>query len=78
LRETIAWSHRLLDASEQQLFQRLSVFVDGCTLQAIEAMYGALGDGSGAEQVLDGVASLIDKSLLKQIEQGATMQRRAR
>src|SRR5207253_3657945 len=38
LRNTIAWSYQLLDAQEQRLFQRLSVFVGGCTLEAVEAI----------------------------------------
>jgi predicted ATPase/class 3 adenylate cyclase/DNA-binding CsgD family transcriptional regulator len=67
LRNTIAWSYNLLDADEQRLFMRLSVFAGGCTLEAIEAICSTLGDK--AEPVLDAVASLIDKSLLQQIEQ---------
>ena len=70
LRNTIEWSYNLLDAQEQRLFRRFSVFVGGCTLQAIEAICAALGDGDGEGQVLDKVASLIDKSLLQQTEQG--------
>jgi predicted ATPase/class 3 adenylate cyclase len=66
LRNTIAWSYELLDASEQQLFRRLSVFAGGCTLEAIEAVCTALPDGAG--QVVEGVASLLDKSLLQQTE----------
>ena len=66
LRNTIAWSYHLLDAAEQRLFQRLSVFVGGCTLEAIEATCAALHEE--ASQVLDGVASLLDKSLLQQAE----------
>jgi predicted ATPase/serine/threonine protein kinase/DNA-binding CsgD family transcriptional regulator len=69
LRNTIAWSYNLLNAEEQRLFRRLSVFVDGCTLQAIEAVCTALADSNGGTQVLDGIASLIDKSLLQQTEQ---------
>jgi predicted ATPase len=67
LRNTIEWSYQLLDAYEQQIFQRLSVFVGGCTLQAIEAVCTELNGEAG--QVLDGIAALIDKSLLQQIEQ---------
>jgi predicted ATPase/class 3 adenylate cyclase/DNA-binding CsgD family transcriptional regulator len=67
LRNTIAWSYNLLDAAEQWLFRRLSVFVGGCTLEAIEAICSAFADGG--RPVLDGVASLIDKSLLQQSEQ---------
>ena len=67
LRSTIQWSYDLLPAQEQRLFRRLTVFVGGCTLQAVDALYSALGDGAGSQ--LDGVASLIDKSLLHQTEQ---------
>jgi predicted ATPase/DNA-binding SARP family transcriptional activator len=38
LRSAIAWSYDLLAESEQSLFRRLSVFVDGCTLAAAEAI----------------------------------------
>jgi predicted ATPase/DNA-binding CsgD family transcriptional regulator len=67
LRNTLAWSYDLLDIQEQRLFRRLSVFVGGCTLRAVEALYSTLGDMPA--DVLDGVASLIDKSLLHQTEQ---------
>ncbi len=68
LRRTIDWSYQLLDADEQRLFRRLSVFVGGCTLQAIETICAALNTRTSDVSVLDGVASLIDKSLLRQIE----------
>jgi predicted ATPase/DNA-binding CsgD family transcriptional regulator len=71
LRNTLAWSYQLLDASEQCLFRRLAVFVGGCTLEAVEAVCTAEGDttaGMGGS-VLDMIASLIDKSLLQQTEQ---------
>jgi predicted ATPase/DNA-binding CsgD family transcriptional regulator len=67
LRNTLAWSYDLLDAEEQRLFRRLSVFVGGCTLEAVEGLYTTLGEMPA--DVLDGVASLIDKSLLRQTEQ---------
>jgi predicted ATPase/class 3 adenylate cyclase/DNA-binding CsgD family transcriptional regulator len=70
LRNTIAWSYDLLHTEEQRLFRRFSVFVGGCALQAIEALCAALDKSTGAEWVLDGVASLIDKSLMQQTEQG--------
>src|SRR5713101_10036767 len=69
LRNTIEWSYQLLDAQEQQLFRRLSAFVGGCTLEATEAVCDALDNNNGAVSVLDGVASLIDKSLLQQTVQ---------
>ena len=71
LRKTIEWSYQLLDVEEQRLFRRLSVFVGGCTLEAIEAVCAALDTQIPVVSVLDGVASLIDKSLLRQSEQEA-------
>jgi predicted ATPase len=68
LRNTIQWSYDLLTTQEQRLFRRLSIFVGGCTLEAIEAVCAAL-DKDSAGQILDGVASLIDKSLLRQMEE---------
>ncbi|HEV2659621.1 MAG TPA: tetratricopeptide repeat protein, partial [Ktedonobacteraceae bacterium] len=68
LRNTIAWSYHLLNAGEQQLFRRISVFVGSCSLEAIEALYSSYPDRTML--VLDGISSLIDKSLLRQIEQG--------
>jgi predicted ATPase/class 3 adenylate cyclase len=66
LRNTIAWSYDLLGEAEKRLFGRLSMFVGGCTLEAAEAV----GNIEGELQipVLDGVASLLDQSLLWQIE----------
>jgi predicted ATPase len=58
LRNTIEWSYGLLEPSEQALFAELAVFVDGCTLEAAEAVCPAGG-------VLDGLQSLLDKSLLR-------------
>ncbi len=67
LRNTLEWSYNLLDTAEQQIFRRLSVFVGGCTLEAVEAICNAFH--MEAQQALDGVASLIDKSLLQSMEQ---------
>jgi len=67
LRNTVAWSYDLLSKDEQRLFRLLSIFVGGCTLEALEALWGRM-DGMTAD-VIDDVASLIDKSLLKQVEQ---------
>ncbi|MBC8077989.1 MAG: tetratricopeptide repeat protein, partial [Chloroflexales bacterium] len=64
LRNAIAWSYDLLDANEQALFRRLGVFVGGCTLEAAEAVGNAAGELS--LDVLDGLAALTDKSLLRQ------------
>jgi predicted ATPase len=67
LRSAIDWSHDLLTAAEQKLLRRLSVFVGGCTLEGVEAVCDAKGDLE--LDLLDGMASLVDKSLLQQVEQ---------
>lgn len=67
LRDEIAWSYDLLTAEEQKLFRRLSVFVGGFTLEAAQAVGNAQGDL--AIGVLDGVATLVNQNLLKQMEQ---------
>ncbi len=46
------------------LFRRLGVFVGGCTLVAVAAVCN--GDGRLPNHVLEGIASLVDKSLLRQ------------
>jgi predicted ATPase/class 3 adenylate cyclase len=63
LRGAITWSHDLLDETEQRLFRRLSTFVGGWTVPAAEVMCDAHADLS--INVLDGVASLLDKSLVR-------------
>jgi len=63
LRATIDWSYHLLDEAEQALFARLSVFMSGCTLNAIEAVCNAQCDLSVT--CIAGVASLIEKNLLR-------------
>jgi predicted ATPase/class 3 adenylate cyclase len=68
LRSTIEWSYGLLGEGEKVLFARLSVFAGGRTMEAIEAICDAEGDLP--VDVLDGLSSLVDKSLLKQ-EEGA-------
>jgi predicted ATPase/DNA-binding CsgD family transcriptional regulator/Tfp pilus assembly protein PilF len=71
LRDTIAWSYQLLDASEQRLFRHLAVFSGGCTMEAAEAVctIEVAHSASQVGSMLDGVTSLIDKSLLHQTEQ---------
>ena len=67
LRNTVDWSHGLLNGAEQTLFRRLSVFTGGCTLESVEAVCDTKGD-LGLD-VLDGMASMVDKSLVQQVEQ---------
>jgi predicted ATPase/tRNA A-37 threonylcarbamoyl transferase component Bud32 len=70
LRGTVDWSYGLLNATEQALFRRLSVFAGGCTLEAVEAVCDTGGD-LGLD-VFDGMASMVDKSLAQQVEQADT------
>jgi len=66
LRNTLQWSYDLLTPDEQRLFRRLSVFAGGCQLAAAEAVCTVAGDVR--MNVLDGLASLLDNSLLSQVE----------
>jgi predicted ATPase/class 3 adenylate cyclase len=61
----IAWSYELLDGDEQRLFSRLGVFSGGWSLEAAEAVCDR---GDSAVDVLDGIASLVDKSLVRVVE----------
>ncbi len=64
LRNTIMWSTNLLNVGEQSLFSRLGAFSGGFSLGAAEAV---CGQGLDVD-TLDGVESLLDKSLLIQAE----------
>jgi predicted ATPase len=59
LRNTIEWSYDLLEAREQRLFECLSVFRGGFTLEAAEGVVHDRPD------LLEGLASLLDKSLIR-------------
>ena len=63
----LAWSYNLLSPEEQQIFRRLAVFVDGWTWQAAEQVCMTAGRPAG--DILERLASLVDKSLLRQEEQ---------
>ena len=62
LRATIDWSYNLLSVEHQELFRRISVFPGGCTLEAIEAVWGRRR--STGSRLLALLAELVDKSLL--------------
>lgn len=72
LRNTLQWSYDLLSQEEQRCFRRLSVFVGGCTLEAVEEVCAAPGDL--ITPTLDLVSSLMDKSLLQQVGQESRRQ----
>jgi predicted ATPase len=54
-------SYALLTGNERTLFLRLSVFVEGWTLDGAEAV---CSDGVGPAEILDLLAKLVDKSLV--------------
>jgi tetratricopeptide (TPR) repeat protein len=62
LNAAIEWSYQLLNVEEQTLFRRLGVFVGGWTLEAA----GTICLENLTLNVLEGLASLLDKSLVKQ------------
>jgi predicted ATPase len=65
LRATIDWSYELLGSGEQRLFELLSTF-SGASFEAVEAVAGNVNGRSGTEiDALDGLGSLVDKSLLR-------------
>jgi predicted ATPase/class 3 adenylate cyclase len=66
LRSTIEWSHDLLHAEEQRLFARLGTFTGGWSLEAAEVI---CGPGLDVE-VLDGLSTLIDHSMVRPGEPG--------
>ena len=66
LRGAIDWSYELLEEEERTLFARLSVFVGGFSLEAAEAVCNPEGDL--ALDTLEGVASLTNKSLVRQMD----------
>jgi predicted ATPase len=65
LRDTVAWSYDLLTSDEQHLLRQLAVFAGGCTIEAAESV---CGPASPDRPVLDGLASLLDKSLIQQMD----------
>jgi predicted ATPase/DNA-binding CsgD family transcriptional regulator len=64
VRDTIAWSYALLPGAAQQLFRQLAVFAGGWTLEAAEAVCEMAGD----TDVLDGLATVVDHSLVRRLE----------
>ena len=71
LRNTIAWSHDLLTPAQQRVFRRLSVFVDGFSIDAMRAVTSDNRERTGTDdewQAIDLLTSLMDHSLISQAE----------
>lgn len=73
LRASVDWSRELCSPGEQRLWARMTVFAGGAQLDAIEAV---CSDGRSNTDVLDLVASLVDKSIVIREEPGAEVRYR--
>ena len=62
LRAAFDWSWELLTPTEQLLFARLAVFAGGWTVEAAQEV--CAGTGLSATDVVDGLAGLVEKSLV--------------
>ena len=70
LRAAVDWSYALLPEAERALLRRLAVFAGGWTLEAAEAVCGgdfssSSGHGVAAEEVLELLVQLVNKSLVQ-------------
>jgi len=61
IRDTVAWSHDLLERQAQKLFRRLSVFVGGWSLDDAAEICGSVAEMG---DVLEGMSALVDQSLV--------------
>ncbi|MFD6061324.1 protein kinase domain-containing protein [Rhodococcus wratislaviensis] len=66
----IDWSYELCTPPEQQLWARLSVFAGSVELDAVETICSG---GLAPEDLLDGVAALVDKSILIREDAGVVV-----
>lgn len=73
LRRTLEWSYRLLDESEQQLFDRLGIFRNGWTVEAAHAVCNP--EATSETESLDDLSQLLDKSLVVRISSQSLEQR---
>ena len=73
LRAAIEWSYGLLSQPERRAFDRLAIFAGGWTLEAAERVIS--GDGIEADEVLDLLGHLIDKSLVLAEDDGCGARR---
>ena len=65
MQQNIAWSYDLLSETDQAVFRRLAVFVDGFTLDAAESLLSATG---GKSTVLNACKRLFDQNLLQRFD----------
>lgn len=67
LANAIEWSYRLLDPAERQLLRVLGVFAGSFTLDAAGEVSRAIRDDGLDLDIVDGVATLVDHSLLRRV-----------
>jgi predicted ATPase/DNA-binding CsgD family transcriptional regulator len=67
LRRTLQWSYELLSPAEQWLFRHLAIFVGGGSFEAVEEI--CRRGGNSTIDPLSGVSTLLDHSLLQQVNQ---------
>jgi predicted ATPase/class 3 adenylate cyclase len=70
LRGAIEWSYELLDEPDRRFFARVAIFTGGWTLASADAVCNPAGIGL---DVLDGLSSLVDKSLVRSSEERGGM-----
>ena len=75
LMAAIDWSYALLTIKEQVMLQRLSIFVGGASLEAVEAI--CVGGEIESVEVVETISHLVDKSLVtaSRLERGETRYR---
>ena len=66
LRQTVTWSHELLDPREQILFRRLAIFVGGWSIEAAAVVCAQ--EGTSPADPLDEITSLREKNLVRVME----------
>lgn len=65
MENAIAWSYQLLNHKQQKLFRAISIFVGGCTLDALRAVFAP--EEVADDGLPDVVAALVDQSLLSTV-----------
>lgn len=62
MRNTIAWSHDLLDVDEQAVFRCLAIFAGGCSVEAAEAV--CVAPPTAQRDIFDILTTLVDQNIL--------------
>lgn len=73
MRNAISWSYDLLEPAEQAVFRRIAIFANTWTLGDSARVVAAPADDAPADEIatLDLISSLVDKSLIRQVDTDA-------